>query len=149
MENLFAALKQWQANSVVLSSTAHGFHWNVEGPLFSEFHELFGEYYEDVDKTIDEIAEWLRRFDVVAPYTLTDFINNTNYQENRISSNSPLTMTRTLSVMNDKMINDIKNIFDLATQEREQGLANFLADRQDKHEKWGWIFRSILKPTVN
>lgn len=149
MEALIGPLKQYQANSVVFASTAHGFHWNVEGPLFTEFHELFGEIYEDVDGTIDTIAEWIRVFDVYAPYTLNDFISNQNFMDTTVESNSPITFTRVLSAMNDKMIVDIKNMFDMATQNREQGLANFLADRQTAHQKWGWFLRSILKSTVN
>jgi len=149
MTALIEPLKQYQANSVVFASTAHGFHWNVEGPLFSEFHELFGEIYEDVDGTIDTIAEWLRVFDVQAPYTLQEFINNQSFGESRISSNSPITMTKSLLLMNDKMIFDITAMFDIATQEKEQGLANFLADRQTAHQKWGWFLKSILRPTIN
>jgi len=149
MSALTDVLKQYQANSVVLASTAQGFHWNVEGPLFTEFHEFFGEYYSDVNGTIDEIAEWLRKLDEYAPYTLTDFIANQNIGDASIESNSPINMSRVLLAINDKMIADIKNMFDMATQEREQGLANFLADRQAAHEKQGWFLRSILKATVN
>lgn len=149
MEALIEPLKQYQANSVVFATTAHGFHWNVEGPLFTEFHELFGEIYEDVDGTVDTIAEWLRVFDIQAPYKLTDFVMNQNFMDMEIESNSPITFTRALLMMNDKMIVDIKNMFDMATQNREQGLANFLADRQTAHQKWGWFLKSILKSTIN
>ena len=149
MEALIEPLKQYQANSVVFATTAHGFHWNVEGPLFTEFHELFREIYEDVDGTVDTIAEWLRVFDIQAPYKLTDFVMNQNFMDMEIESNSPITFTRALLMMNDKMIVDIKNMFDMATQNREQGLANFLADRQTAHQKWGWFLKSILKSTIN
>ena len=67
MDQLIMLLRQYLANSVVLASTSHGFHWNVEGPLFSEYHDLFGGYYEDIDGTVDVIAEWMRAFDVQAP----------------------------------------------------------------------------------
>lgn len=149
MEKLVMMLKGWQANSVVLYSTAHGFHWNVEGPLFTQYHEFFKDIYEDVYGTIDTISEWLRKFDVVAPYTLTDFVSNNNYGDVQLDSNSPLAMSRQLLAMNEKMISDIKIMFDEATLQKEQGLANFLADRQDKHEFWRWWLKSSLKQTIN
>lgn len=149
MDGLIASLKRWQANSVVFYSVAHGFHWNVEGPLFTQYHAFFKEIYEDVFDTIDTISEWMRKFNVKAPYTLEDFINANNYGDVNLESNSPLAMTRQLLAMNNKMIEDIKAMFDLATQEKEQGLANFLADRQDKHEFWGWWLRSSLQQTIN
>ena len=149
METLINKLKVWQANSVVFYSTAHGFHWNVEGPLFTQYHSFFEEIYSDVYATIDTISEWLRKFDVVAPYTLQDFIANNNYGDVQNESNSPLSFSRQLLAMNDKMISDIKIMFDEATLQKEQGLANFLADRQDKHEFWGWWLKSSLKQTIN
>ena len=149
MDELVAALKRWQANSVVFYNTAHGFHWNVEGPLFTQYHDFFGEVYADVYATIDTIAEWLRKFDVQAPYTLQDFMGSQTYGDVQLDSNSPIAMSRQLLAMNEAMILDIKNMFDVAPLEREQGLANFLADRQDKHEFWGWWLRSSLKSTIN
>lgn len=149
MDTLINMLKTWQANTVVFKSTAHGFHWNVEGPLFTQYHAFFKEIYEDVDDTIDTVSEWLRKFDVVAPYTLTDFVSNNNYGDVQLDSNSPVAMTRQLLAMNEKMISDIKVMFDEATLQKEQGLANFLAERQDKHEFWGWWLRASLKQTIN
>ena len=149
MEQLITMLKKWQANTVVFKSTAHGFHWNVEGPLFTQYHAFFKEIYEDVDDTIDTISEWLRKFDVIAPYTLTDFVSNNTYGDVQLDSNSPLSMSRQLLNMNNQMIADIKIMFDQSTAQNEEGLANFLAERQDKHQFWGWWLRSSLKSTVN
>jgi starvation-inducible DNA-binding protein len=149
MEQLIRMLRMYLANSVVFSNAAHGFHWNVQGPLFTEYHEFFGEIYEDVDGTLDEIAEWLRKFNVPAPYTLDQFIQDQNIGDIFTESNSPITMTKTLLDINTKFINDIKVMFDSATEQKEQGLADFLAARQTAHQKWGWFLSSILTPTVN
>ena len=149
MDQLIGLLRQYLANSVVLASTAHGFHWNVEGPLFSEFHDLFGGYYEDVDATIDTIAEWMRAFDVQAPYTLQQFMDAQNIGETLTSTNSPIVMTRMLLMINNKFIDDLKVMFDSATELKEQGLANFFADRITVHEKFGWKFKASIKQTIN
>lgn len=149
MEALINMLKKWQANTVVFKSTAHGFHWNVEGPLFTQYHAFFKEIYEDVDDTIDTISEWLRKFDVIAPYTLTDFVANNSYGDVQLDSNSPIAMSKQLLDMNNQMISDIKVMFNEATLQNEQGLANFLAERQDKHQFWGWWLKSSLKQTIN
>jgi starvation-inducible DNA-binding protein len=36
---------------------SRNFHWNVEGPQFSELHQLFERQYEQLDESMDEIAE--------------------------------------------------------------------------------------------
>jgi DNA-binding ferritin-like protein len=36
--------------------------------------------------------------------------------------------------------------FDLATAAKQNGLANFFADRQTAHQKWIWQLRTVVKP---
>ena len=57
MNELITMLKKWQANSVVFYSTAHGFHWNVEGNDFPEWHSKFDEIYSDVYESTDAIVQ--------------------------------------------------------------------------------------------
>lgn len=149
MSELINRLKQWQANSVVLYSTAHGFHWNVEGVLFTQYHKFFEDIYTDVYETIDTIAEWQRKFNSPAPFSLNQFVELNTYGDIVVPSTSPIILSGILLDMIEKMIEDVKSLFDLATSEREQGLANFCADRQDKLEFWAWWLRSSITTTTN
>jgi DNA-binding ferritin-like protein len=149
MEELIARLREWQANSFVLSTTAQGFHWNVEGALFTQYHRFFGKIYTDVYSTIDVIAEWQRKFESPAPFTLQQITELNTYGTVSSETNSPLILSQILLNMIDKMTEDVNNLFDVATAERQQGLANFCADRQDKLQFWSWWLRSSLKSTIS
>lgn len=149
MEELISLLKKWQANSVVMASAAHGFHWNVEGPLFTQYHDFFGSIYEDVDGTVDVISEWIRKFDSQTPYTLNQLLLNQSLPDTLTSSNSPITMSRILFDVNEVMLKDLETIFNSATLQNEEGLANFISERQDAHKKWQWWLKSSLKQTIN
>lgn len=149
MLELINALKRYLANTIVYKSAAHGYHWNVEGPLFTQYHAFFKEIYEDVDDTIDTIGEWLRKFDVVAPYTLAEFTDLNNMQDMYIEANSPLAMSRVLLDANEKLLSDIRVMLTMANEQNEQGLLNFLADRQERHEFYGWWLRASLKGVMN
>ena len=46
---------------------------------------------------------------------------------------------------NIKMIDLLNVCFASATQENKQGIANFIAERLDAHEKQQWMIRSVLK----
>jgi DNA-binding ferritin-like protein len=45
----------------------------------------------------------------------------------------------------ERMLELVVPMFDEATEERQQGIANFLAELQDLYGKKAWFIRSILK----
>ena len=75
MSALTNDLKTLLSDSVTMYFVAHGYHWNVEGSDFSQYHALFESIYEDVYSSIDPIAEDLRKLDEYAPFTLSKFID--------------------------------------------------------------------------
>jgi starvation-inducible DNA-binding protein len=116
---------------------AHGYHWNVKGPMFSQFHEFFQELYEDADSAIDPLAEDIRKLGFDSPFTLEDFSSLTCLHINQVSGD-PIEMAGNLYIINKHLKECITKAFDLANECNEQGIANFLAERIDMHSKWIW-----------
>ena len=73
MEQLIQMLKELLSDMVVLKFKAHGYHWNVEGDDFPQWHDKFAEIYESLDDSIDPLAEWIRMLGDYAPFKLTRF----------------------------------------------------------------------------
>ena len=144
MKELIDSLKVFLADAVTMKFTAHGYHWNVEGPDFSQYHELFGNIYEDVDGSIDPIAEDLRKLDEYAPFTLTDFIELRSVTSEEVTA-TPMDMAKALLKMNTEILKTIDKAFKLASKANEQGIANFLAERNDMHKKWHWQLSASVK----
>jgi len=116
--SLAQELKVTLADVVTLNHRLQGFHWNVTGPDFAQYHELFAEIYEDVNGSIDALAE--------------------------IESTAPADMVRDLLAANDVVIAQINKALRAAMDEDEQGVANFLGERDDMHKKWRWQLRASL-----
>jgi starvation-inducible DNA-binding protein len=123
---------------------AHNFHWNVEGPLFGQLHELFQTIYEEVYGAIDPFAEHLRALQIYAPASLQKFSMLTTVEdENEVPDWNA--MLQELLVDSERMANIFRITFDMAEANGDHGLSNFLADRQDAHKKHSWMLRSSLK----
>jgi starvation-inducible DNA-binding protein len=123
---------------------AHNFHWNVEGPLFTQLHGLFGTIYEEVYGSIDTFAEHLRALQVYAPASLQRFSLLTAVEdENKVPDWT--SMLQELLADSEKMSEIFRITFDMAEAHGDHGLSNFLADRQDAHKKHSWMLRSSLK----
>ena len=137
-------LKTTLADAVVLYLRAHGYHWNVEGPDFHEYHGLFGEIYEDVYASIDPIAENIRKLDDYAPYRLERLTSLRTLPEDSVEPNAKAMATDLLKA-NEAMVERLNAAFKAANDENEQGIANFLAERIDAHQKWCWFLRASTK----
>ena len=124
---------------------AHGAHWNVVGENFSAYHELFEEIYTDVHASLDPIAENLRKLNSPAPAELKDLAEMAN-ETSRSEGYDAEALAADLYAANEKLIENIMVAFKAATDLNEQGTANFLAERQDKHKKWSWQLRASLAP---
>ena len=137
-------LKTFLADSVTMYFVAHGYHWNVEGSDFSQYHSLFADIYEDVYSSIDSIAEDLRKLDEYAPFTLSKFIDLRTVESVEVAPN-PKAMAKALLKVNEGVLVTIGKAFASATKANEQGIANFLAEREDMHKKWHWQLTASTK----
>ena len=63
MDELNTSLKIVMANTYAMYFKAHGFHWNVEGKDFSQFHDFFSGIYQELFAAVDTIAEEIRALD--------------------------------------------------------------------------------------
>ena len=143
-EKYHLALKTAFASSYSFVLKAQNFHWNVEGPLFVQLHELFGNIYEEVYGSIDTFAEELRALQIYTPASLQKFSMLSLVQdENEIKDFQ--SMLRELLADSEKMAQLYKVVFDMAEANGDHGLADFFAGRQDSHKKHSWMLRSCLK----
>lgn len=145
MDELVSAMKQCLGNTFVMYFKTHGFHWNVEGIHFSQYHEFFGDLYDDLYGAVDPLAEEIRALGAYAPKSLSQIYTYATVQESDIVGDNVRDMLLALEKDNLMTIATLTKAFDLATKAGKQGVANFVADRLDKHEKHGWQIRASLK----
>jgi starvation-inducible DNA-binding protein len=136
------ALKQGLSDSFTMYFMAHAYHWNVEGPDFHEYHEFFATIYEDIFGSVDLWAENIRKLGAMAPQSLAEVGMPSKIEEEYVSSD-PLEMSMALYRANEVVIESINVAFAIADEINEQGIADFLAARDDMHKKWRWQLNSI------
>jgi DNA-binding ferritin-like protein len=139
--NLVESLIVVLLNTFAFYAQAHTAHWNVVSSDFKEWHDLFGEIYDDAWGAVDPLAENIRKLKASVPSNLVQMSQGEEVVD---PSTDPRALAVDLLVANEKLIDLIKAAFDVATADKEQGIANFLADRQDVHSKWGWQLRASL-----
>ena len=138
------ALKQFLASTFAYYLKAHYFHWNVEGPDFGELHDFFANIYEDAYGAVDITAEYIRTTEEYAPGSFERFQDlsliqgQTKVPRARLMLEELLADTQTMTDLS-------KQLFDVATAEGREDVANFAAERQSSHGKYMWQLKSYLK----
>lgn len=144
METLQEIMKKVLADTFAMYLKAHNYHWNVEGPLFSQFHDFFSGLYIELHGAIDPIAEQIRALDTYAPGSFKRFAELSDI-EDETTIPSPVDMARNLLNDNEKVLASLNVAFKLASNFEKQGLADFLSGRIDIHSKHAWMLRSYTK----
>jgi len=133
------------ADVVALYLRAHGYHWNVEGADFSQYHALFESIYSDVYGSVDPMAENIRKLNEYAPFRLERLVELKTLPEPNRVANDPRSLANDLLEANEHVVTRLKSVFKTADAADEQGVANFIADRIDQHQKWSWQLRASVK----
>ena len=137
-------LKTILATAYALSIKAQNFHWNCEGPDFPQYHDFFGNFYEEVYGAIDRTAELIRQLDSYTPGSILRYAELSQIQDQTKIPRAMLMMEE-LYQDNAIILDMYKQAFHVAEEADEQGIANFIAERIDAHGKHQWMLRSILK----
>ncbi len=141
-------LKVTLANHIDAAFAVQGYHWNIEGEDFNQYHDFFGDIYDDYFAQVDRLAEYVRIMS-----QSTEYVNATSdvTKANRtvktqvIVGAKPIEMTNAIIVLNDTLIDDLNKLFKSASDENEQGLADYCASRLDAMKKLNWKMRAITK----
>lgn len=143
-QKLVDALRKNVANIAVFYHQSHGYHWNLVGTDFQEYHALFETIYTDVYDSLDPMAENCRKAGGLAPFMLEEFLELTSLKERKIKKYDVKTLTKNLYDDNKTVLADLIELFTIANEQNEQGTANFVAERIDMHQKWQWQLGSSL-----
>ena len=144
MDKFINQLKIAFASQYAFAIKAQNFHWNVEGIDFYQKHKMFQKIYEEVYGAVDDFAENIRKIKAYTPASLYRF-SALSAVDDEVEVLEPQVMVAELLRDAEKMQEIMKVLFQEAEARGENGLSNFLADRQDAFAKHAWFLRSTLK----
>jgi DNA-binding ferritin-like protein len=141
-------LKVALANHIESSLIVWGYHWDVEGVDFNQYHSFFGEIKDLYYDQIDILAEYVRIISKAEEYVnaSVDIVKvNKTVKAKIVVGSKPKEMVSEILVLNDALLADMENLFKLATSANEQGLANYAAGYMDELKKLNWKLLTVGK----
>ena len=137
-------LKVLLASTQSFAIKSQNFHWNVEGSNFPQYHAFFDTLYNDVNETIDPIAEYVRILGAYTPGSLTRYAELSIIEDQIKIPRAELMFAESLQDC-ELMLKLVTAMFDEAASENQHGIENYMAELQDLYGKKAWFIRSTLK----
>jgi len=139
-------LSKLLADEYLLYTKTRNAHWNVEGLDFHSMHVFFESQYNQLDETMDSVAERIRTLGHYAPATLKSFLQLTHLAELTERTNDSAGFIRELLEDHESIIEFIRgNINPFANNYHDLGTSDFITGLMEEHEKMAWMLRSHLK----
>jgi len=134
------------ADEFVLLTKTKNAHWNVEGYDFYDKHKLFEEQANQLNDSVDSIAERIRTLGHIAPASLKSYLKLTQLAEPKQSKYDSQSFIKELLSDNETVINSLrKNINIFANDYEDLGTSDFITGLMQDHEKMAWFLRTLLK----
>lgn len=128
----------------------HGYHWNVRGQDFQQYHQYYAELYNGLFEDVDQYAEHLRSMDTNAPVGIMA-LNRYSKLATDEESESFVSIQGTLNEIYFGF-NQLKDLVGLAQKyagrEGYTSLQNFLQEKIDGYNKILWQLKSSLENTL-
>ena len=133
------------ADTYTLYLKTHGFHWNVEGPMFNTLHLMFMEQYTELWNAVDPVAERIRSLGHPAPGSYAQFGRLSSIKDVPETPPAALEMVRILVEGHEAVARTARGVFPVADKAGDEPTADLLTQRLTVHEQTAWMLRSLLE----
>ena len=144
MKEISTGLTQFLANSSVLYMKTHTFHWNIEGDRFYSLHLLFEKQYNDLWKSLDEIAERIRALGFKVPVSYSTLLGHAEMKEAEATPSENI-MLKTLMEDNFYLSQEAMRVAKISEKHGDLATTDMLTKRSFQLEKNAWMLKSSLK----
>ena|SRR5258706_8214045 len=145
LDEVSHTLSKVLADEFLLYTKTRNAHWNVEGIDFSAKHIFFESQYEQLDETMDSVAERIRTLGEYAPATLAQFLKLTHLTEQSREKNDSAGFIKELLADHESIIVYLReNINRFANEFYDFGTSDFITGLLETHEKMAWMLRAHL-----
>jgi len=141
--SLESKLTELFCDNFVAYYRAHSCHLNITGRNFHSDHELLGDIYADAQEQIDILGEFIRTIGSKAPETITEILTGSELTEKTTYGADGMLFI--VLEAQEHLMDEYKELFDIATAATDQDIANYAADRIGAHSKFAWMLRSTLE----
>jgi starvation-inducible DNA-binding protein len=131
------------ADNFLAYFNAHVYHFNVVGPDFVQYHNLFSEVYEYLFENHDSLSEQLRQMKVKVPGNLKNYLTDSVVNSSATASGVKDMLKNTCEDL-DAILQSSQKLYEEAGAEGHGALETYIGDYMTGVSKLKWKVDSCL-----
>jgi starvation-inducible DNA-binding protein len=143
-QHLQSVLEETFSANFVAYYRSHVAHVNIVGRNFASDHKLLQKIYEDLQGTIDSLAELLRTIGAKMPNDIATVLEISPFRDDPVEGDSDELLQLVLDDQ-DKLMDLYKELDQAANEAGDIDISNFAQGRVGDHAKFRWMLRSTLE----
>jgi starvation-inducible DNA-binding protein len=143
-QHLQSILEETFSANFVAYYRSHVAHVNIVGRNFASDHKLLQKIYEDLQGTIDSLAELLRTIGAKMPNDIATVLEISPFRDDPVEGDSDELLQLVLDDQ-DKLMDLYKELDEAANEAGDIDISNFAQGRVGDHAKFRWMLRSTLE----
>ncbi len=138
-------LNQLLCDLEVFSVKLQNYHWNVTGKGFFLTHEKLEEYYEEVRKQLDEVAENIIMHGAQPFGSMEDFVKHTQITEAKNEKIKSLEIIKNISKDLEILNKDVELIKQEAEKSNDYLTSTLMDNYIEDYSKRIWMLNETIK----
>lgn len=145
MEEKIKNLNQLLCDLEIFAVKLQNYHWNVTGKGFFLTHEKLEEYYEEVRKQLDEVAENIIMHGAQPFGSMEDFVKHTQITEAKNEKIKSLDIIKNVVKDLEILKNDVELIKKEADEENDYVTSTLMDNYIEDYSKRIWMLNETIK----
>lgn len=144
MENIIKELNQFLVDLNVFYRKLQNYHWNIKGRDFFVVHSKLEEYYNEINESIDEVAEFILTKNGEPLGTMKEYLEIAKITEAENKKiNSEEVFTKIIKDFN-YLLNNVKNIKKEADKIEDVETSTFMDKFIEDYNKKLWMLKQTM-----
>jgi starvation-inducible DNA-binding protein len=139
VQEISATLNALVADTFALYLKTKNFHWHVSGPNFRSYHLLLDEQAESIEKSIDPLAERVRKVGGTTIRSISHIAKLQRVADNNDDFVMPGDMLCELMADNKAMVESMRKAHKIADEHDDVATTSLLEVFIDEAEKRSWF----------
>ena len=145
MEEKIKNLNQLLCDLEIFAVKLQNYHWNVTGKGFFLTHEKLEEYYEEVRKQLDEVAENIIMHGAQPFGSMEDFVKHTQITEAKNEKIKSLEIIKNISKYLEILNKDVELIKQEAEKSNDYLTSTLMDNYIEDYSKRIWMLNETIK----